>query len=161
MLKFEDVVTVAVMAAWLIVLAVLYRRFRRQAVEPLHAGLAAAAFALGLLSAVPGLLHTVAVAGGAVNGHKPYDLRLAWLITIGLILIYTGIVNVLLTGRIKRQQRWALATSASATALLVAFLVVLHPASSQTLLIVLNGTYLGLLLVGVYRCGRPALRAAA
>ena len=71
MLQFEAVLTIVVMAAWLLVLATLYRRFRGQAVERLHAGLAAAAFALGLLAAIPGLLHTVAVAGSAVNNHKP------------------------------------------------------------------------------------------
>lgn len=153
MLRFETVIETVVMTAWLVVLVVLYRRFRRQAVEPLHAGLAAAAFALGLLSAIPGLLHTVAVAGSAVNNDKPYDLRLAWLITVGLILMYTGSVNVLLSGRIKRYERWAMVMSASSTALLVAFLAVLHPAKAQTLLIVLNGTYLGLLLVGLCRPG--------
>ena len=161
MLRFETVLTSVVMAVWLLVLAVLYRRFRRQAVEPLHAGLAAAAFALGLLAAIPGAIHTVAVVGSAINNNKPHDLRLAWLLTVGLILIYTGAVNVLLSGRIKRYERWAVAMSASSTALLVAFLGVLHPAKSQTLLIVLDGTYLGLLLVGLRRPGRPPFRATA
>jgi len=161
MLRFETVITTVVMAAWLLVLTALYRRFRRQAVEPLPAGLAAAAVALGLLSAIPGLLHTVAVAGSAVNNHKPYDLRLAWLITLGLILMYTGSVNVLLSSRIKRSERWAVTMSASSTALLVACLAVLHPADSQTLLIALNGTYLGLLLVGLRRPGGPPFRVAA
>jgi len=160
MLRFETIITTVVMAAWLLVLAALYRRFRRQGVEPLHAGLAAAAFALGLI-AIPGLLHTVAVAASAVNNHKPYDLRLAWLLTLGLILMYTGSANMLLSGRIKRAERSAVAMSASSTALLVAFLAVLHPAKSQTLLIVLTGTYLGLLLVGLWRPVQPPGRAAA
>jgi len=160
MLRFETVLTSVVMAAWLLVLCGLYRRFRRQEVAPWPAGLAAAAVALGLLSAVPGLVHTVAVAGGAVNNHKSYDLRLAWLLTIGLILMYSGSVNVLLSGRIKRSERWAMAMSASSTALFVAFLAVLHPAKSQTLLIALNSTYLGLLLVGLRRPGQPPCRVA-
>lgn len=149
MLTFETVITTVVMTTWLIVLVALYRRFRRQAAAPLAAGLGAAAMALGLLSAIPGLLHTAAVAGSAVNHHKPYDLRLAWLLTIGVILTYAGSANVLLSGRIKRSERSAAAMSASSTALLVAFLAVLHPATSQTLLIALNGTYLGLLLIGL------------
>lgn len=150
MLPFETVLTSVVMAAWLLVLCALYRRFRRQEVAPLPAGLAAAAVALGLLSAIPGLLHTVAVAGGAVNNHTSYDLRLAWLLTVGLILMYSGSVNVLLSSRIKRSDPWAVTMSASATALLVAFLAVLHPAKPQTLLM-LNSPYLGLLLVRLCR----------
>jgi len=157
MLRFETVITTVVMAAWLLVLGALYRRFRREAVARLPAVLAAAAVALGLLAAVPGLLHTVAVAGTAVNNDKPYDLRLAWLITLGLILMYTGSVNVVLSARIKRSEHWAVAVSASSTALLVAFLAVLHPAKPQTLLIVLNGVYLGLLLVRLCRPGRPSV----
>jgi hypothetical protein len=157
MLRFETVLTSLVMAAWLLVLCALYRRFRRQDVAPLPSGLAAAAVALGLLSAIPGLLHTVAVAGGAVNNHNSYDLRLAWLLTVGLILMYSGSVNVLLSSRIKCSERWPMAMSASSTALLVAFLAVLHPAKPQTLLIVLNGVYLGLLLVRLCRPGRPSV----
>jgi hypothetical protein len=157
---FGTIITAVVMAASLTVLAALYRRFRRQAVEPLHAGLAAAAFVLGLI-AIPGLIHTVAVVSTAVNNHKPYDLRLVFLLTLGLIFIYTGSVNMLLSGRIKRSEREALVMSASTTALLVGFLAVLYPAKSETLLIVVNGAYLGLLLVGLHRPGRPPSRAAA
>jgi tellurite resistance protein TehA-like permease len=99
MLQFETVITLIVMTVWLVLLAALYRRFRGQNVEPLLAGLAASAFAFGL-QVIPGLVHTIAVVGSAINNDKPYDVRLAWLLTLGLILIHTGAVNMLLSGRI-------------------------------------------------------------
>lgn len=149
MLSSEDVIAAVVLSAFALVLVALYRWFRPRAVDRSCALLAATAVALGLLMAIPGLLHTVAVVGTAVKQHKPYDLRLAWLITIGLILMHSGAVNVVMSRWIQRGERWALSVSAAATALLVLFFVALNPARPQEITIALNGAYLVLLLRGL------------
>ena len=76
----------------------------------------------------------------------PYDTRRAWLLTIGLIVVYSGVVNTMLYRRVRRRERWALGMAATATILLLAFLVIVHPAANQIVLILMSGGYLTLLL---------------
>jgi hypothetical protein len=124
------------------VLFALYRFFRRRGAERFPAFLAASALALGLLMCIPGLLHTIAVIGTAVKNDKPYDLRFVWLLTTGIILMHAGVSNVVLSRWIRRAERWAVAASAGTTVLLLAFLAVLNPVSSQASLLVVHGAYL-------------------
>lgn len=158
MVSSETLLTIGVLSLWVLVLGFLYRRFRRSGTEAPYALLAALAIALGLLLAVPGLLHTIAVAGGALKSHKPYDLRLVWLLTLGLMLLHTGLVNVVLSRWIRRAERWALGMAATVTALLLGFFLVLHPATDQAVLILINGGYLTLLL---WQLRRPAAITAS
>lgn len=151
MATFENVLTAGVPAAAVLLLLFLYRRFRRRAVERSYALLAAAAIVFGLLAAIPGLIHTIAVVGSTVKNDKPYNLRFAWLVTIGLILMQTGTVNVVLSRWVKSYHRWAVAMAAVSTGLLLVFLMALHPADSQGILIGLYGAYLVLLLAHLNR----------
>ena len=84
----------------------------------------------------------------------PYDTRRAWLLTIGLIVVYSGVVNTMLYRRVRRRERWALGMAATATILLLAFLVIVHPAANQIVLILMSGGYLTLLLWRL-RAGAP------
>ncbi len=118
--------------------------------------MAAVALAFGLLLVIGGALHTISVAPIPLLGNVgPYDTRRVWLLTIGLILVYTGLANALLYRRIRRAERWALGMAATVTALLLVFLLVLHPAADQTVLILMSGGYLALLLWRL-RAGRAA-----
>ena len=136
---------------WALAVALLFRRFKRSGAEAAYALLAAVALAFGLLLVIAGALHTISVVLGVVMSDEPYDTRGVWLITIGLILVHTGLANTLLYRRIRRAERWALGMAATVTALLLVFLLVLHPAAVDEtvlirVLIVMSGGYLALLL---------------
>ena len=123
-----------------------YLRFRRSTADRLAALIGALAVSLGLLVAIPGMLHTAAVIGSAVAAERQYDVRFAWLITTGALLMYTGVINVWLATAMKRGDRSAMCISASATVALLLFLASLHPASDQTVLLLAHGAYLVLIL---------------
>ncbi|MGH7468857.1 MAG: hypothetical protein ACRENP_12945 [Longimicrobiales bacterium] len=157
MVGFDTLLTIASLSLWVLMLGFLYRRFKKSGTEGSYALLAAIAITLGLLLAIPGLLHTMAVVGSALRNNKAYDLRLVWLITLGLLLMHAGLVNVVLSRWIRRAERWAVGMAAAVTALLLAFLLVLHPAADQTVLIIINGTYLTML---VWRVSHPSTALA-
>jgi hypothetical protein len=146
MLDLELVLTVLTYAACTVVVLALYCFFRRHGTKAFPAFLASSAIALGLLACLPGSLHTIAVIGSAVRNHKPYDLRLAWLLTTGVILIHFGVSNIILSLWIRRGEPWAVGASAGATVLLLAFFAVLNPVDSQASLLVVYGGYLVALL---------------
>ncbi len=127
-------VVIAALALWV---ALLFHRFKRSGAEAAYALLAAVALAFGLLLVIGGALHTISVAPTPLlNDVGAYDTRRVWLLTIGLILVYTGLTNALLYRRIRRAERWALGMAATVTALLLVFLLVLHPAATdETVLI--------------------------
>lgn len=146
MIDSGTVILVAVLALWLLSIALLYRRFEGRGAEAPYALLAAAALVVGLTFAVLGGLHSVSVAPIPALNDEPYDTRRVWLLTIGLILVHTGVVNALLYRRIRRAERGALVTAATVTTLLLVFLLVLHPARDQTVFLLMSGGYLALLL---------------
>ena len=146
MIDSGTLVFVAVLALWLSSIALLYRRFEKRGAEARYALLAAAALVVGLTFAVLGGLHAISVAPIPALIDEPYDLRRVWLLTIGLILVHTGVVNVLLYRRIRRADRGALVMAATVTTLLLVFLLVLHPARDQTVFLLMSGGYLALLL---------------
>ena len=139
-------VLMAALSLWGLAVALLFRRFKRSGAEAAYALLAAVALAFGLLLVIAGALHTISVVLGVLMSDEPYDTRGVWLITIGLILVHTGLANALLYRRIRRAERWSLGMAATVTALLLVFLLVLHPAADQTVLILMSGGYLALLL---------------
>jgi hypothetical protein len=134
-----------------------YRVFLRSAADRLAALIGALAVSLGLLIAIPGVLHTLAVVNGAVTARKPYDVRFAWLVTTGALLMYTGVINVWLARAIKRGDRSAMTASAAATIALLLFLLALHPAAPQTVLLLTHGAYIVLVLFWLKRERRPDL----
>jgi hypothetical protein len=128
-----------------------YRLFRRSTTDHLAAFIGALAVALGSMIAIAGLLHTTFVVSGAVRAQKPYDVRFAWLITTGALLMYTGVINAWLARAMKRGERSAMTASAAATIALLLFLAALHPASSQTILLLTHGGYIALVLFWLKR----------
>ncbi len=81
------------------------------------------------------------------RGRVLNDFRYASLLTVGLILIFTGTINFLASWWIKGGHMGALAASGTATLFLCTFLVILHPAANQAFPIILHGIYLGLLVM--------------
>lgn len=145
MIDSGTLVLVGVLALWLLGIALLYRRFERRGAEPPYALLAAAALVVGVTFAVLGALHAISVAPIPALNDEPYDTRRVWLLTIGLILVHTGVVNAFLYRPIRRAERGALVTATTVTTLLFAFLLVLHPARDQTVFLFMSGGYLALL----------------
>jgi hypothetical protein len=144
--------TLTVLGFAALLLLGLQWRFRSLGDRPLHAVLAAAGITLGLLLVLPGVLHTLAVTSVKMNAGKPYDLRFVWLLTTGLILLHAGLVPIGLSGWLRRGERWAIASSASAAVFLLAFLVILNPVAPQFgALIWLVGAWLVALLWALRR----------
>ena len=155
----DDIIPLVVLLSVLgLPIGFLSRRFRRSGADVPYALLAAMAAVLGVGLAIAGAFHDLAAVGVELWVGEPYDLRSVWLATIGLVLMYAGLVNAVLSRWIRRAERWALGTAATATSFLFVFLLVLHPAANQTLLILISGTYLGLLL---WRLSRRPHRATS
>ena len=149
--------TVVVLGLAAAVLFLLQWQFHRSGARRRYAMLAASGLTLGLLLVVPGLLHTLAVTSVKLNADKPYDLRFAWLLTTGLILVCTGLAPIALTAWIRRGEPWALAIAASAATFLLAFMVILNPVAPQFgALLWLDGAWLLGLLWGLRRPARAA-----
>jgi hypothetical protein len=65
--------------------------------------------------AIPGALHTLVIAVAAVRTGRAYDARLAWLLTIGGILVYTGIANLAAARGLREGRPHAFARAAQAS----------------------------------------------
>lgn len=92
--------------------------------------LAAAALTLGLLLTFGGAGHSLAVAAGALQSHRPYDFRLAALFVNGGVLLYVGLSNMVLSRWIAQGQTWALAWSAIVSTALAVYCALLFPVPS-------------------------------
>jgi hypothetical protein len=90
--------------------------------------LAFGAAVLALLMVIGGSGHTLAVIG--TRGGRPYYSRFAALLTNGAILLYAGFTNLVLCPWIARSRSWALAWSASVSAALAAYSVILLPVTT-------------------------------
>lgn len=106
---------------------------------------AARVFAVLLLFGGGG--HIVGVVARAVARGKPFDYRLASLITTGGVLAYAGLINLAVSRWIRRGSPWALAVSAVATLPLLIYAAVLHPFRAEHDLILTTSCYFGLLLL--------------
>lgn len=143
----DDTIALTVaLSIWVGVVLLLWQRFTSAGIGRADALSAAVALALGLTLTVLGSLHAISVAPFPGWNDEPYDTRRVWLLTIGLILVHTGVMNAALYRRIKQAERWALVGATATTSMLVLFLLILHPAQGQTVLIVMSGGYLVLLL---------------
>lgn len=146
MLAWDVILEAVVYLVAAAVTTLLYRRFRRAGSDALSSLLAAVGISFGLMLGVSGVLHTIAVAAAAIARGSSYDLRLAWLMVTGAILMYFGASHVLLARWIHRGYVWAMGMSLMATIALVLFFVALYPAKSETTLLLLSGGYLVLTL---------------
>jgi len=152
MLVIEPQIPAAIVVA-VVAAALSFRRFRRSASSTRHTALATYALVLGSVMALAGALHTGAVIGSAREHAKAYDSRLVYLLLIGGILVFCGLLNVGLSSRLNKAMGWASAVTLFATVAFIVFLVLLLPlpdaGSLATSLLVLNSIYL-LLLGGVW-----------
>ena len=123
-----------------------------------HSTLAWAAIVLGLLFGIAGILHTTAVISVALRQGKPYDFRLVSLLATGGILVYPGLINIGISRWIKQGHPWALAMSAVVTLPLLVYEALLVPArhSNQAWGVIINGIYLGFLIVACVTIHRAA-----
>jgi len=154
MLNFWVVVDAVIYSMCFVAAVFLYSRFKRTSSSRLYAFAAAWALILGLLIGLAGLGHTLAVTATHVSSRSPYDFRFAWLLVTGLLLIFSGAANVIVSRSIGRGSRWALWVSASATVLLLGFVAALYPLRRDIDLVVIYGSFLGLLVVALVHGAR-------
>lgn len=139
-------IVIGLLSLWGLAVGVLWRRYTAAGSDSTDALASAVALLFGLLVVAGGGLHGIAVAPIPFLNDEPYDTRRVWLLTISLILVYAGLVNVVLHRRIRTGEGPALRTAAGATTLLFGFLLILHAASRRWILLPMSGSYLVLLL---------------
>ena len=118
---FFSIVTLPVVVA-------LYRRFRRNAGAVPWTCQAAAAIALcwGVVTALAGIGHSLAVASVALSEREYGNLQILWF-TTGAMLLYVGTMNASLYRAIKMGQRSAIAVSIATTALFLLYMLFHYP----------------------------------
>ena len=110
------------------VVVALYRRFRRTAGAVPWTCQAAAAIALswGVVTALAGIGHSLAVASVALSEREYGNLQILWF-TTGAMLLYVGTMNASLYRAIKMGQRPAIAVSVATTALFLFYMLLHYP----------------------------------
>lgn len=124
----ERNLTAAVFSIFLLVVVLLYRRFRRSAAEVPWACQAAAAIAvtLGLGTVVSGVGHSVAVISVAFSEGEWTPLT-SLRFTTGAMLLYSGAMNMAVYRAIKAGRRWAVGVGAATCLLFCLYLLLLLP----------------------------------
>lgn len=124
------VLAASVLSAALLVVLLLYRRFRRlgDAVSPAFAAVAAIAVTLGALTAIGGIGHTAAVVSAALK--REYGPSVILLFTTGAMLLYCGGMNMAIHPAIRVGRSWAVGVSAATGVLFCFYLVLLLPLRS-------------------------------
>ncbi|MBI3698116.1 MAG: hypothetical protein HY238_25185 [Acidobacteria bacterium] len=124
----ERNLTAAVFSILLLVVVLLYRRFRRSAAEVPYAFNAAAAIALtlGVITVIGGVGHSVAVTSVALSERKYGPLTILRF-TTGAMLLYSGMMSVVLYRAIKAGRRWAVGVGAANGLLFWLYLLFLLP----------------------------------
>jgi hypothetical protein len=146
-LYVNTLLTIGALAIWATVLGLLHRKYRRSGARRLDALAAAMARATGvLLLAIPGLLHTFVIAVSAFTHDRVFDARLAWLLTIGLVISYAGATCAGAARGLRTGSRDAVSRALWNGFYLLAFLFILHPILEQTVLIAITFVHLGLLV---------------
>lgn len=125
---WERALSAAIPAIGLLVIVLLYRRFRRAVPDVPWACHVAAAIAvvLGTGNVITGMGHSVAVASLALREPEYGPLQVLRF-TTGAMLVYSGAVNVGVYRAIKAGQRWAVAVGAAMGLLFWLYLLFLLP----------------------------------
>lgn len=121
-------IALPVLSVWLLVVVVLYRRFRRAAAGMSRAYHVSAALAvtLGVITATAGVGHSVAVASLALREPEYGPLQILRF-TTGAMLVYAGAMNALLYRAIKAGRGAAIGVGAATALLFVVYLLLLLP----------------------------------
>ena len=132
MLNLGLVLAASVLSAGLLVVLLLYRRFRRldDAASPAFAAAAATAVTLGALTVIGGIGHTAAVMSVALKGQREYGPNAILLLTTGAMLLYCGGMNMAIHRAIRAGRSWAVAVSGATGGLFCMYLVFLLPLKS-------------------------------
>ena len=127
--KVLRLLTYASISTMLLVLVLLYRRFRPSAAEVPYTRHAAAAFALslGVPTAISGVAHSVAVASLALSGTLEYGPLMILRFTTGAMLVYAGATSIALYRAIRAGRRWAIGMSAATCLFFCLYLLFLLP----------------------------------
>jgi len=160
MVSLEAILGLSVPSALLLAILLLYRRFRRSAIDASAAFSAAAAIALslGILTVVGGIAHTSAIVALALRGQREYGPSLILLFTTGVMLLYCGGMHVATYRGIRAGRTWAVAVSAATVLLFCLYLVLLLPLGPDSLPRVFLGMWtLYLIWLAVARGRRAAL----
>ena len=88
------------------------------------------AFVLGALMLITGIGHFVGVLSMAEKQGLPYNHYFALLLVTGLMMVGTGSANLLLSKWIRAGAQWARVVSASATGVLMVYLLIVRPLGS-------------------------------
>lgn len=109
----------------------LYRRFKRAAPKVPSICHVAAAFARigGGITLIAGVGHSVAVASLAYSLNEYGALQVLWF-TTGVMLVYTGALNVVMAGGITAGRGSAIWVATAASVLFVVYLLFLNPLPS-------------------------------
>ncbi len=116
-----EISDLAVLATLLLVIVVLYRRFRRVPFKLLSW----VAVAAGGSMVLGGVGHLVFIIAVMVDRQLPLDYRQISLIATGGILLFPGFLNIGLSKWIRQGMGWAMAMSAYATIALCIYAVLL------------------------------------
>ncbi|MFQ5740041.1 MAG: hypothetical protein ACE5JX_13625 [Acidobacteriota bacterium] len=121
-------IALPVLSIWLLVVVLLYRRFRRAAADVpwvCHAA-AAVALSLGVGTVIAGVGHSVAVASLGLSEREYGPLQILRF-TTGAMLVYAGAMNAALYRAIKVGRRPAIAAGAATALLFALYLLFLLP----------------------------------
>jgi hypothetical protein len=149
-----NILRVATLFIWLLIVALLSRRFRRSAPEvPWACHVAAAnALFLGATTLIGGLGHSLAVASLALSEHEYGSLQMMRF-TTGAMLVYSGAMTVAIYRAITAGRRSAIGLGAATALLFVLYLLFLLPLPGS------GGTVSGML--GLWSIYLLSLGAAA
>lgn len=144
-----------------LVIAFLYRRLRQAGPDVPRVCHVTAAIGLvwGALTAIVGVGHSVAVTSLALQMDEYGPLQALWF-TTGAILVYCGTLNAALYRAIKTGRRSAIGIAASATTLLVVYLLFVDPlpggGATVPPVLALWSLYLALLGLAAFATGRTS-----
>jgi len=124
----ERTLTAGVFSILLLVVVVLYRRFRRSAAEGPWIFQAAAAIGvtLGVLTMISGVVHSAAVTAVAFSEREWGPLTVLRF-TTGAMLMYSGAMNMAVHRAIRAGRRWAVGVGAATCLLFWSYLIFLLP----------------------------------
>lgn len=130
---------------------------RRPRIETL---LPFAALALGAWVVLTGVAHTVGVLRVALDEGKPYDLRLASLLGLGLTLVFAGLLQAGASRGLRAGARWARLLSAASALFVAGHVLLLAPILAAWGLLALQAAHLVLLALHPAWRASPAREAA-
>jgi hypothetical protein len=127
--KLLRVLTYASVSALLLLVVLVYRRFKPSSLDVPYACHAASvlALSLGIPTILSGLVHSAAVASLALNGAEPYGPLTILRFTTGAMLFYSGAMSIALYRAIRVGRAWAIGISMATCLFFCLYLLFLFP----------------------------------